>query len=263
MTMKTASKADAPVSNIVSRSDAVPLYHQIFLALRDQIMHGQLTFGSPVPTELELVAHHGVSRITARRALHELAASGLVERKRRVGTRVVYRTSAVPLEANVDQAVESLIAFGRNTPVKVLDIVEEVAPRLVADALERPADSMMLRGRRIRHLDRQPLGLVTSWVPVDLGVKMTKEGLTKQPILDLLREAGFVPGSGRQTISARHADPETAALLKLEPRAALLRVERVVADMKGAAVLYTIADYRADRYRLSLDLHGVTKPQVG
>lgn len=260
---KSDTSSDAPVSVLVSRSDAVPLYHQIFLALRDQIMHGQLPFGSPVPTELELVAQHGVSRITARRALHELAASGLVERKRRIGTRVVFRTSAVPLETNVDQAVESLIAFGRNTPVKVVDIVEEPAPRQVADALERPADSMMMRGRRIRHLDRQPLGLVTSWVPVDLGVKLTKQVLTRQPMLDFLREAGFAPGSGRQTISARHADPETAAMLKIEPRAALLRIERVVLDVQGHPILYTIADYRADRYRLSLDLHGVTKPELG
>ena len=122
---------------------------------------------------------------------------------------------------------------------------------------------MMLRGRRIRHLDKEPLGLTTSWVPADLGVKLTKTLLTRQPILDLMREAGFVAGSGRQTISARHADPETAAILNLEPRAALLRVERVIFDADNKAILYTIADYRADRYRLSLDLHGGAKPQVG
>jgi GntR family transcriptional regulator len=260
---KIAPTPEIAPSQLVSRSNAVPLYHQIFLGLRDQIMHGQLTFGAPVPTELELVAQHGVSRITARRALQELADSGLVERKRRVGTRVVYRTSAVPLEANVDQAVESLIAFGRNTPVKVIDIVEEPAPRQVADLLERPEGAMMLRGRRIRHLDKEPLGLTTSWVPADLGVKLTKTLLTRQPILDLMREAGFIPGSGRQTISARHADPETAAILNLEARAALLRVERVIFDADNKAILYTIADYRADRYRLSLDLHGGAKPQVG
>lgn len=241
----------------------MPLYHQIFLHLRDQIMHGQLPFGSPVPTELELVDIHGVSRITARRALHELAESGLVERKRRVGTRVVFRTSTMPLEANVNQAVESLIAFGRNTPVKVIDIAEEPAPRHIADALERPIGSTMLRARRIRHLDRAPLGLVTSWVPSDLGVVLTKQILTKQPMLDVLREAGFSPGGGRQTISARHADPETAALLQLEPRTALLRIERVVVDKQGRAMLLTVADYRADRYKLSFDLHGVANPQIG
>lgn len=225
-------------------------------------MHGQLPFGSPVPTELELVEIHSVSRITARRALHELAASGLVERRRRVGTRVVFRTSAVPLETNVDQAVESLIAFGRNTPVKVIDISEAPAPRHIADALERPADSVMLRTRRIRHLDREPLGLVTSWVPKDLGVRLTKQILTRQPMLDVLREAGLTPGGGRQTISARHADAETAATLALEPRMALLRIERVVLNLHGSPILVTVADYRADRYRLSLDLHGIASPDL-
>lgn len=244
--------ADSPIR----RADAIPLYHQIFLGLRDEIMHGRLPFGTAIPTEHELAAIHHVSRITARRALHELAAHQLVERRRRTGTRVVYRTSTVPIEANVDQAVESLIAFGRATKVKVLDIVEMPADLDTAERLERAAETPVVRARRIRSLDREPLGLVTSWVPADLGVKPTRDALAQTPMLDLLLGAGLVIGGGRQTISAYPASPELSAMLVIEPRATLLCIERVVTDVAGRPLLLTIANYRADRYRISLDLHG-------
>lgn len=234
---------------------AVPLYHQIFLALRDDILRGRLAFGASVPTEHDLAAQHGVSRITARRALHELAANKLVERRRRTGTRVVYRASTVPIEGNVEQAIESLLAFGRNTPVKVLDLGKETATGEISDILDLPSDALVYKARRIRHSDSQPLGLVTSWLPAELGVSLTKRSLTASPILKLLEEAGIAIVSGRQTVSAVHASADTAALLGIEPRDALLRVERVMFNAAERPVLFTIADYRADRYRLSLDLH--------
>lgn len=239
---------------------AVPLYHQIFLALRDDILRGRLAFGASVPTEHELAAQHGVSRITARRALHELAANKLVERRRRTGTRVVYRASTVPIEGNVEQAIESLLAFGRNTPVKVVDLGKEPATGEVADILDLAPDTLVFKARRVRHSDSQPLGLVTSWLPIELGVAITKKSLTANPILKHLEDAGIAIVSGRQTVSAVHASADTAALLGIEPRDALLRVERVMFNDADRPVLFTIADYRADRYRLSLDLHSGARP---
>ncbi|MGH8137117.1 MAG: hypothetical protein ACREVV_02815 [Steroidobacteraceae bacterium] len=52
----------------LDRSAAIPLYHQIFLQVRDEILSGQRPFGSPVATEMELSHIYSVSRITARRA---------------------------------------------------------------------------------------------------------------------------------------------------------------------------------------------------
>ena len=65
-----------------------PLYHQIYLVLRDKIVDGVFGANDIVPGEQEVVRQFGVSRITAKRALDELAASGLVVRERGRGTRV-------------------------------------------------------------------------------------------------------------------------------------------------------------------------------
>lgn len=240
----------------VDRRDAVPLYHQIYLALRDEIISGRRAYGTPVPTEHELSETHGVSRITARRALDELAQHRLVERRRRLGTRVIFKSPTKPIEANIDQAVESLLAFGRNTRVRVVEISAEPADQAVGEALHLAAGEAIVRAVRIRELDGEPLGQVVSFVPARLGHLITPRNLTSMPMLAVLRSEGHAIASAQQTISALVAGPGLAATLGIEPRAPVLRVERVVIDTAGTPLLLTIAHYRADRYRISLDLHG-------
>jgi GntR family transcriptional regulator len=238
------------------RADAVPLYHQIFLALRDEIVSGRTPFGSAMPTEFELAAKYSVSRITARRALFELADKGLVERKRRTGTRVVFRSPSAPIEANLEHAVEALVAFGRNTRVRVLSLEEQPADAEIADTLRVPEGSAIVCAERIRYLNGEPLGHVVSHVPAAFASQITRTALETTPILALLREGGFKISGGRQTVSAHAAEPSLAAALQLEPRSVILRIERIVTDADAVPLLRTIAQYRADRYRVSVDLHG-------
>lgn len=239
----------------LARGAAIPLYHQIYLTLRDEIARGERPFGSSMPTEMELRDSFDVSRITARRALGELAAGGYVERRRRLGTRVIYREPNRPIEARIDQAVESLIAFGQNTAVKVIEVTTEPANELTAKKLGIAEGEPAIRAVRVRSTKGEPLGVITSHMRCGLGVQITPENLTVTPILSLLRDAGLHIGGAVQTIEAMVADPEMASLLAIEPRAAVLHVERLVESDDGETVLVTNAYYRADRYRLKLDMH--------
>ncbi|MDP6927494.1 MAG: GntR family transcriptional regulator, partial [Rhodospirillales bacterium] len=71
----------------MSASLRMPLYHQIYLILRQKLLSGEFAYDDRIPSEQELVEEYEVSRITARRALDELAAEGLVVRQRGRGTR--------------------------------------------------------------------------------------------------------------------------------------------------------------------------------
>src|SRR5690606_7863405 len=90
--------------NIVGVDERLPtpLYHQIFLILRSQILDGRLQPGGLVPGEEELGRQFSVSRITARRALAELAAEGLVTRGRGRGTHVTPRSEPPPVRGGVE-----------------------------------------------------------------------------------------------------------------------------------------------------------------
>lgn len=242
-------------ANAVVKNLPVPLYHQIFLLLRDEIISGQRPFGTLVPTEQELSQIYGVSRITTRRALDELAQNRLVERKRRVGSRVVFQPPSPPIEASIEQALESLLTLGRATKVKLIELTEEEAEPPLTYSLGLLAHDKVIRAVRVRWLDDQPLGCVVSYVPSRLGKVFTRAELESVPMLALLERAGLKIGTASQTISATSADATLASMLGVEIWAPILRISRTVYDVAGGAILFTLAQYRADRYQIRLDLH--------
>jgi len=70
----------------VDGDSAIPPYAWIAWQLRDAIRAGSPGLGEPVPSESELAALYGVSRMTAGKVLGQLAAEGLIRRRRGVGS---------------------------------------------------------------------------------------------------------------------------------------------------------------------------------
>lgn len=239
----------------IDRDLAVPLYHQIYLQLRDEITSGQRPYGTLAPTEQDLAETLGVSRITARRALDELAQHKLVERRRRIGTRVIFQSPTKPIEANMDQALETLATFGRNTKIQVMDVGEEPARSPVAESLEVEPGTPVIRAVRIRWLDDEPLGQTISYTPKRLDLDITPKTLAASSVLKMLEEKGVRIGKVARTISATLADAALAQTLEVDARSPVLRITSKLYDESGAAVLLIHAHYRADRYQISLDLH--------
>ena len=61
---------------LLSERSPMPLYHRLYVILRDRIASGTYPEGSVLPSEFELTEAFSVSRITAKRALDELASRG-------------------------------------------------------------------------------------------------------------------------------------------------------------------------------------------
>ena len=242
----------------VDRQQPVPLYHQIFLQLRGEIESGQRSTGSRLPTEQELSESFRVSRITARRALDELAQAGLVARKQRVGTIVTFEPPAKPIEGDIDQAMESLIAFGRATQVKLIELETVPAAAPVSDILQVAIGLPLRRAVRVRWSDGEPFGHYVSHVPAALGVKLSRAALAKTPMLALIQNAGIKIGAADQVITATLSDAALATLLHVDIGSPLLRVSRTVYDAGKRPIQYIQAHFRPDRYQIRLDLHRVT-----
>ena len=65
---------------------ALAPYARVKQHLKERLTAGEWPPGAQLPSEAELVAQFGISRMTANRALRELQADGLVERVQGVGT---------------------------------------------------------------------------------------------------------------------------------------------------------------------------------
>ncbi len=70
----------------LDKKSFVPIYHQLKEAFREMIESRKLKPGSKIPSEVELAARYGISRMTARRAITELTKDGLVVRRHGKGT---------------------------------------------------------------------------------------------------------------------------------------------------------------------------------
>ena len=227
---------------------------QVYLILRDRILSGAVGFGAKLPTENELAEFHGVSRVTVRRALGELARERLIERRRSAGTRVIYRPSPAPMTADISGVLANLAEMGRRTAVKLLSFDYVPAEGAVAQALGVGSDQLLQRSMRVRSVDGLPFSFLTTYVPESVSVTFTRQELASRPLLDLLERAGVKVEYARQRISAGLATPDVARALGLRTGSPLIELVRVVYDQAGRGVEHLHALYRPDRYAFEIDL---------
>ncbi|ONI88321.1 GntR family transcriptional regulator [Actinosynnema sp. ALI-1.44] len=91
-----------------------PMYRVIRTELEGRIHSGELVPGDRLPTEQQLREQYEVSRATAQRVLNDLAASGLVVRRRRHGTFVADAIPQVDLLAFVAPDLIGRTSAGRH-----------------------------------------------------------------------------------------------------------------------------------------------------
>lgn len=236
----------------------MPLYQQIFVLLRNQIQSGDLAPGARVMGEAELCAAFGVSRITARRALNELALQGLVERTRGRGTMVKPRRAPDPMRATFDGLMENVGHIGRTTSVRVLHRGLEPASREVAAQLQVTPGAPVLHARRVREIGGQSMSYLATWVPPDIAALIAGQDMSATPLLLLLEAAGVPVAGATQTITATLADAVAAAALGVPAGSPLIDVRRTVTDRDDRPVEFIKILYRPELYRFQMSMRRVT-----
>lgn len=250
------------VSAELDPKTGVPLYQQILVILRNQIRSGDLAPGDKVMGEADLCETFNVSRITARRALNELADSGLVNRKRGHGTRVApdaIASDPEPMKATLDGLLENVGHIGRTTTVQVLGAGYRPADKKVATILQVQKGDPVLHALRVRSLAGQPMSLLKTWVPAAVGDKIEGLDMSSTPLLILLERAGIPVASATQTISATLADAMTASALGIPAGSPMIDVRRTVFDTSDRPVEYIKILYRPEMYSFQMSMQRVNK----
>ncbi|MGL4242017.1 MAG: GntR family transcriptional regulator, partial [Beijerinckiaceae bacterium] len=133
-------------------------YQAIMDAIRTDIAAGRLLPGDRIPSENELVAAHGVSRMTANRAVRELAAEGLVKRAPGSGSFV----SGRPLELSllrVPDIADEITGGGGDYAARVVERGPVAASPELAQALEIAHGATTLRTLIVHLASGRPLQL--------------------------------------------------------------------------------------------------------
>ncbi len=255
-TLSQTPKADTALSTDTNldSSNPTPLYYQIYLLYKQRILSGSLVNGDKLPSESIQEKTYGVSRITAKRAMDELAKEGLVTRERGRGTIVSYTMPRSNVSADFSGLMENLIAIGATTTVEVLAFDYEAVPAYVADALGLEPGTIVQKAERRRSKDDKPFSYIVTYIPEDIGRSFSRGDLTDQPILSLIEQSGRTIADAEQSVSAVAADALTSVILSVPQGAPLLKVNRVVHDTNDVAVQYIEVLYRPDVYQLNMRL---------
>lgn len=255
MSKKTSSMLSFSATERVSEDLPTPLYHQIYVLLREKIVSGDYADGSLIPSEHEIEKVFSVSRITAKRALDELAADGLVARQRGRGTVVTFSTPVPSKSAEtMDGLIENLLTIAQETNVAILEFDYVGASPRAAEALDIEVGASVQRAIRVRHKDDTPFSFVETYVPADIGHSFERDEMENQPLLALLERAGVRISRARQSITATLADGKTAPALGVNVGSPLLKVMRVVFDGNDRPVEFITVLYRPDLYQLNMSL---------
>jgi GntR family transcriptional regulator len=252
--MGAALNTPTNIYGSINTSLRSPLYHQIFVLLRNGIDAGTLADGEMLPGEVDLAQQFGVSRITARRAMDELAAAGLVRRERGRGTHITAPRPATAVRASVEDWRDAMTEMSDSTRARLLSFENVAATRDVAEALQVAEGETVQRSVRIRSADAEPLSYLIAYLPQPIADSVSRAELESRSLLFLIERTGATIATARQTITATLAEPDVAAALQTHAGAPLLRIDRRVFDANRTPVQYIRVFYRPDRYRLEMEL---------
>jgi GntR family transcriptional regulator len=233
-----------------------PLYHQIFLILKNKIIEGEYPESALLPSEQEISTIFKVSRITAKRALNDIAAAGLAVRERGRGTRVTYIAGRKrTIHASVQSLIDSLRhRGGRDNSVRVMDLRYMPAPIEIARELSIARGELVQYAQRLCLHKGTPHSLISTYIPEVFGRHWSINDMTKKPLARLFDDAEVVIERAEQMISATLADSQTAAVLEVAVGAPLIKMIKIAYTDKNQPAEYMVSLHPPDRYHFHISL---------
>jgi len=228
-------------------ADRSPLYRQLAGQLAQDIRAGRYRVDQALPSERTLVESLGVSRVTARKAIDELVAQGLVQRRHGAGNFIAPR---------LEQTLSRLTGFTEELRQRgyaptstwlARDIRAASAQECQQLALSPPAQVASLE--RLRRADGVPMALEFSVLPV---AALPQPEALEGSLYAHLAATGQAPVRAVQHIRALNADARTAQRLEVPLATALLWVTRTAYLASGQPVEHTVSYCRSDYYDLML-----------
>ena len=228
-------------------------YARVKQFLKRELAQGRWPPGSLMPSEADLVAKFGVSRMTVNRALRELQNEGLVSRAQGVGTFAapLHRVSST---LTIRDLHEEIVSRGHAHRADVHLAREEPAGEALAERLGVPAGSPVFHTLIVHHENDVPLQCEDRYVnpacaPGYLGVDFSRTTPTHY-LLDVapLWEAQYA-------IEASAPTAREARLLGIRRHAACLVVVRRTMS-KGVPITLARLVHPGNRYQID----GAFKP---
>ncbi|MBN8605550.1 MAG: GntR family transcriptional regulator [Caulobacterales bacterium] len=228
----------------------MPLYHQLETDLVERIKAGEFDTGDTLPTEEQICAQYGVSRITVRRALDAMIASGLIVRRRGVGTFVADRPSGVR-SVRMSGSLDEFLANAGALNQQVLSLERAKASAKVAAALAIAKGEEVVRLELISSLSSGPVLYLEIFFPLSIGGGLQLGDITPgMPIVRIIERKQKL----KVVRATQHIEPDIACEtvahhLGVEVDTPILHITRIYYAADGAPVEVALVRHHPERYQ--------------
>jgi GntR family transcriptional regulator len=206
------------------------LYKQAMALILRHIEENGLTPGERLPNEPQMAASTGVSMVTIRRALAELAARGIVRREQGRGTFV--GRSRVQAQTTRPGSLRNGLSLDARSVLRteLLGVVSRPAEREEAERLNLTPAAPVWEIRRLRLLSGRPMICETSVIPLILAPNVG-DVLKADPstsLYDVLsRDHGLEEAREEQTLVCRPPERPEQVILSLPAQGWIVEISGV------------------------------------
>ena len=232
-----------------------PLHLSISEKLREWIVSGQYSPGEQLPSEHQLIEKFGVSRITVRRALSNLAHQGLVVSRRGKGVfvkeqrKVAYSLSSPFILFDEDMARQGVTNSIHNLVFEPVTAPDDVQKTLKLSAKK----TQVYFQKKLLLLDQVPVAIDATFIITNLG-KAFAEDLKRCMTFPILEKSGVLIERIEATIASTQADNETSQYLNVSLGSPLLVYSYTAYTINNKPVVCGEALSRGDRLCYSVVL---------
>lgn len=216
-------------------------------AIRERIVAGEWKLGELIPGEIDFADEYGCSRSTVNRALQALADEGIVERKRKGGTRI--RPLPAPqAQLKIPIIREQVESRGGAYSTHVLHRDARTPPTDIIARLGLGEQDRCAYVATLHLADARPFVFERRWVNLSTVPEFEDADLLATSANEwLIRTVPFTRGD--VSLTATRADDGLAEVLGIAPDAALFTMERTTwLDEKSvtATALFYAPGYSLD-----------------
>ena len=233
----------------IDKTSPIPVYYQLKTILLDKIKSGEYPAGCIIPSERELSEKLGISRMTVRQAINQLATERFLVREKGKGTFV---SEAKFEQRNIMSFSETVKRQGMVPITRVLEFTEESNCYDIKEMLDLRSDQKLFRIKRLRFADETPIAVEEVYINVDLYPGINKLDLTKS-LYELLKTNYSIDINYMDNkIEAVKASKEDRELLMLSAGIPVLKISGISYTKDDKKLFYERDIYRADKYNYSV-----------
>lgn len=239
----------------LNKNIPIPLYYQLKTILLEYIKEHHTDLESPIPTEVDISEHFGISRPTVRQAINELVVEGYLYRIKAKGTFISKPKIKQDFLLVLDSFNKEMRKKGLNPSTKILNKEVINSDEKVSAALNIPVGSKVIQVSRLRFANDEPIVFVMTYLPYDKCPSIMAKNLESESMYEVLEsDCGLLISGATRSLESILAGEFEGRLLGIEKGAPIQYFESIAYLSDGTPIEFSLAKYRGDRNKFTFEL---------